>query len=104
MPNASDWHAVLDARSPGEFAEDRVPGAWSTPVLDDAERAEVGTEYAASPFSARVRGASLVAARLSEILAKPEIAALPRDAKILVYCWRRRPRRLDARRAVEIAL
>ena len=44
--------------------------------------------YASSPFAARVRGASLVAARLSAILGDPKVAALPRDARILVYCWR----------------
>ena len=34
---------VLDARSPAEFADDHLPGALNVPVLDDAERALVGT-------------------------------------------------------------
>lgn len=34
-----------DVRSPGEFAESSVPGAESMPLLDDAERSEVGTLY-----------------------------------------------------------
>ena len=46
VPNASHWDVVLDARSPSEFEEDRMLGALSTPVLDDEERAEVGTLYA----------------------------------------------------------
>jgi hypothetical protein len=33
----------IDVRSPGEFAEDHVPGAINLPVLDDAERVLVGT-------------------------------------------------------------
>ena len=36
---------IVDARSPGEFAEDHVPGAINLPVLTDAERHEVGTIY-----------------------------------------------------------
>ena len=61
VPNASHWDVVLDARSPSEFEDDRILGALSTPVLDDEERAEVGTLYASNSFQARVRGASLVA-------------------------------------------
>ena len=36
----------LDVRSPSEFADDHVPGAVSCPVLDDDERALVGTLHA----------------------------------------------------------
>ncbi|MDP0941533.1 rhodanese-like domain-containing protein, partial [Klebsiella quasipneumoniae] len=39
------YDAVIDVRSPGEFAEDHLPGAINLPVLDDAQRAEVGTLY-----------------------------------------------------------
>ncbi|MDR0775856.1 MAG: GDSL-type esterase/lipase family protein, partial [Azonexus sp.] len=36
---------IIDARSPAEFAEDHLPGARNCPVLDNAQRAEVGTLY-----------------------------------------------------------
>ena len=36
---------IIDARSPGEFTEDHIPGAINLPVLNDAERARVGTLY-----------------------------------------------------------
>ena len=56
------FSAVIDARSPAEFALDRLPGAVNWPSLDDAERAAVGTEYKqVSPFAARKRGAAIVA-------------------------------------------
>ena len=45
----------IDVRSPTEFAEDHVPLASNHPVLDDAERARIGTLYASSPFAARAR-------------------------------------------------
>src|SRR6185436_878687 len=36
---------VIDARSPAEYAEDHIPGALNAPVLDDEERALIGTIY-----------------------------------------------------------
>ena len=50
----ADFDAIIDARSPAEYAEDHIPGAISCPVLDDEERARVGTLYKqVSPFEAR---------------------------------------------------
>ena len=37
------YDTVIDCRSPAEYAEDHIPGAISAPVLDDSERATVGT-------------------------------------------------------------
>ena len=55
-----EFDAVIDARSPGEFAEDRLPGAINVPVLDDRERALVGTVYKQqSAFEAKRIGAPL---------------------------------------------
>ena len=63
-PGAFD--AVIDVRSPAEYAEDHIPGAVSCPVLDDAERARVGTLYKqVSPFQARKLGAALVARNIA---------------------------------------
>ena len=48
---------IIDVRAPAEFADDHLPGAISLPVLDDAERARVGTIYKqVSPFDARKLG------------------------------------------------
>ena len=32
------FDAIIDARSPSEFAEDHLPGAINCPVLDDEEQ------------------------------------------------------------------
>ena len=78
----------VDVRSPSEFAEDHIPGAINLPVLDDAERAQVGTMYAkVSAFDARKLGAAIVArniARIVETYARDK----PREWMPLVYCWR----------------
>jgi len=79
---------VVDVRSPGEFAEDHVSGAVNLPVLDDAQRAEVGRIYKqVSVFEARKRGAALVSANIGRFL-ETHFADKPRDYRPLVYCWR----------------
>ena len=79
---------ILDARSPGEFAADHVPGAVSLPVLDDAERAHVGTLHKQdSAFTAKKVGAALVSRNIARHL-ETHCADKPRDWRPLVYCWR----------------
>ncbi len=77
----------IDVRSPAEFAQDHIPAAANHPVLDDAERARIGTLYAASPFSARRRGAALVARNIAAML-ETAFGDCGRDWRPLVYCWR----------------
>lgn len=78
----------LDVRSPSEFADDHVPGALSFPVLDDEERARVGTLHAqASAFEAKKVGAALVSRHIATIL-ETVARDKPRDWAPLVYCWR----------------
>ena len=88
-PAARDgFDAIIDVRSPGEFALDHIPGAINLPVLDDEQRAAVGTEYVqGSKFLARRRGAVLVARNIAAHL---EGALSDRDGSFrpLVYCWR----------------
>lgn len=79
---------VIDVRSPGEFAEDHVPGAVNLPVLSDAERAQVGTVYVQqSRFTARRLGAAHVARNVAHHL-ETALADRPGGFRPLVYCWR----------------
>jgi tRNA 2-selenouridine synthase len=82
------FDAVIDARSPAEFAEDHLPGAMNAPVLDDEERALVGTVYKQqSAFEAKRIGAPLAARNIARVI-EERFAGKPRDWKPLVYCWR----------------
>lgn len=82
------FDTVIDARSPAEYAEDHLPGALSLPVLDDGERARVGTLYKqVSPFAARKLGAALVARNIGRHL-ETALADRPKGWRALVYCWR----------------
>ena len=66
---------IIDVRSPSEFFEDHISGAINLPVLNDVERAEIGTVYKqVSPFEARKRGAALVSRRIGE--KRPEAASV----------------------------
>lgn len=83
-----DFDEVIDVRSPAEFAEDHLPGAINCPVLDDAERARVGTIYKqVSPFEARKVGGALVARNIARHL-EAQFHDRPKSWKPLVYCWR----------------
>jgi tRNA 2-selenouridine synthase len=82
------FDAVIDVRSPAEFAEDHVPGAISLPVLSNEERARVGTIYKQdSPFAAKKVGAALVARNAAAHVEGP-LAAMNGAWRPLVYCWR----------------
>lgn len=84
----ADFDEVIDVRSPAEFAEDHVPGAINCPVLDDAERAAIGTLYKqVSSFDAKKRGAALVAKNIARHI-EQRFAAQGRNWRPLVYCWR----------------
>ena len=79
---------IIDVRSPSEFAEDHIPGAVNLPVLDDAERAQVGTVYVQdSRFKARRMGAALVARNVARHL-ETALADQPGSFQPLVHCWR----------------
>jgi tRNA 2-selenouridine synthase len=82
------FDTVIDCRSPAEYAEDHVPAAISAPVLDDAERAAIGTMYKQlSPFDAKKLGAALVARNVARHL-ETLFAGKGASWRPLVYCWR----------------
>ena len=83
-----DFDEVIDTRSPSEYAQDHVPGAINCPVLDDEERARVGTLYTqVSPFDAKKLGAALVSRNIARHI-ETRFAAHGREWRPLVYCWR----------------
>ena len=82
------FDAIIDVRSPAEYAEDHLPGAINCPVLDDAQRSEVGTLYTqVSPFAARKIGAAMVAENIARHL-RQSFLEQPKNWRPLIYCWR----------------
>src|SRR5882724_1558290 len=83
-----NFDAILDARTPAEYALDHIPGAVSAPVLDDAQRAEVGTLYKqVSAFEAKKLGAALVAQNVARHI-EQMFRGKDKNWRPLVYCWR----------------
>ncbi len=88
LPQLDAFDAIIDVRSPGEFAEDHIPGAINCPVLDDEQRIRIGTLYKqVSAFDAKKAGAALVAKNIGHVI-ETQFHDKPRDWKPLIYCWR----------------
>jgi tRNA 2-selenouridine synthase len=78
------FDAVIDARSPAEFAEDRLPGALNWPVLDNEQRRTVGTLYKqVLALEARKVGAAMVARKIAAHV-EPSVHDKPREWQPLV--------------------
>ncbi len=88
LSQLAEFDAIIDVRTPAEFAEDHLPGAINCPVLSNEERVIVGTLYQqVSPFEARKVGAVMVAKNIAQHL-ENTFHAYPKSWKPLVYCWR----------------
>ncbi|MGB7413451.1 MAG: tRNA 2-selenouridine(34) synthase MnmH [Thermosynechococcaceae cyanobacterium] len=88
QPWDETYSDIIDVRSQTEFAQDHIPGAINLPVLNNEQRAQVGTIYKQeSPFKARKLGAALVSENLAFHL-QHHFADKPKNYHPLVYCWR----------------
>ena len=81
------YRDIIDVRSPAEYANDHVCGARNFPVLDNAERKEIGLLYKASSFNAKKRGAAIVSGRIASYLER-HFHKQPESWEPLIYCWR----------------
>lgn len=80
---------LIDLRAPAEFARGAFPAAVNLPLLDDAQRAAVGTCYKARGQAAAIAlGESFLAgpARTQRVAEWREHIA--RHPGALLYCWR----------------
>ncbi len=88
LPQLDQFDAIIDVRSPSEYAEDHIPGAINCPVLNDEERIRIGTMYKqVNAFEAKKVGAALVARNIAHHI-DTAFSLQPREWKPLVYCWR----------------
>ncbi len=88
VDDIGQFAAIIDVRSPAEYALDHIPGAINCPVLDDEERRIVGTTYVqVSAFEARKIGGAMVARNIARHL-DTLFHHQPKEWRPLVYCWR----------------
>lgn len=79
--------AVIDVRSPKEFAHAHIPKAINIPLFDDEERAKVGTLYKQQGKDAAVLlGLEMVGPKLANFVKKSQEIAPSKE--VLVHCWR----------------
>ncbi|MFW6383219.1 MAG: tRNA 2-selenouridine(34) synthase MnmH [Nanoarchaeota archaeon] len=79
-------YLFVDTRSPAEFEEDHVPRSYNLPIFDDTERKNIGILYKADKQKAFDLGIDYYSKKLPGLV--KEIRKLPRNKKIIVYCWR----------------
>lgn len=83
----SSFDFIIDARSPREYAEDHLPGAINLPVVDDEEFAVVGTQHRTDTHRAYLIGVAASLRRIADHL-DTAVSHWPRNASILIYCFR----------------
>ncbi|MDR1702912.1 MAG: tRNA 2-selenouridine(34) synthase MnmH [Sporomusaceae bacterium] len=78
----------IDVRSPQEFAEGKIYGAVNVPLLNNEERALVGTIYRnEGGEKARDKGFAAIAPKLPDLV--KQIKAFSRQSNhLIIYCWR----------------
>lgn len=87
MLDFSAYELIIDARSPREYEEDRIPGALNLPVVNNEEYAEVGTLHRTSPHHAYLIGVEYSLRNIANALKLVAGRCQPRG-KVLVYCFR----------------
>lgn len=83
---------LVDVRSPSEFLQGHIPGAFNIPLFSDSERAEVGALYKLQGKESAIElGLKIVGPKLNEIsssIKKLLKGNLPHSPIIKLYCWR----------------
>jgi tRNA 2-selenouridine synthase len=78
---------VVDVRSPAEYAEGHISGAFNIPLFSNEERANVGTVYKQQGrLQAIELGLDIVGPKMSGFV--KEAQALASGGELLVHCWR----------------
>ena len=78
---------VLDVRSPGEYAQGRIPGAHNMPLFSDEERVAVGTVYKQVGQAEAIElGLKIVGPKIAHIFKETQRITGGLPAKI--HCWR----------------
>ncbi len=96
LPLIDDFHSIavesrplIDTRAPVEFAKGSFPGAVNLPLMNDAEREEVGTVYKQQGSAAAVAlGHRLVSGQVKEARVRAWVDFLKAHPDAYLFCWR----------------
>tara|TARA_Y100000034_G_C6830945_1_gene375049 strand:+ start:36 stop:1019 length:984 start_codon:yes stop_codon:yes gene_type:complete len=82
----TDDFVIIDTRSPAEYEETHIPGAYNIPLFTNEERAIVGTIFKKEGnMNAIKEGINIFSKKLPEMMKE---YFKHRNKKILIYCWR----------------
>ncbi|MCK5884434.1 MAG: tRNA 2-selenouridine(34) synthase MnmH [Bacteriovoracaceae bacterium] len=81
---------IIDVRSPGEFSQGHIPGAYNIPLFTDSEREEIGTIYKRKGKDKAVhRGLEIVGPKLASFVSESKkLLKRSGSEQVLVHCWR----------------
>jgi tRNA 2-selenouridine synthase len=79
-------HPVLDVRSPGEFKQAHIPGAYNLPLFNDEERKIVGTAYQQQDRATAIKiGLDYFGLKMRKMV--EEVESFHKKI-VLIHCWR----------------
>lgn len=82
-----DYSCIVDVRTPLEFAQAHIPGAYNLPLLSNIERVVVGTTYKKEGRQhAILKGLELTGSKWADFIREAE-QQFP-EKKIILHCWR----------------
>jgi tRNA 2-selenouridine synthase len=78
---------VIDVRSPGEFQQGHIPGAYNIPLFDNDERARVGTTYVKIGKDPAIELGKTIAGEKTDYYLDAIQPVAP-EKTMLLHCWR----------------
>lgn len=78
---------VIDVRSPGEFRQGHIPGAYNIPIFDNEERARVGTTYVKIGKEPAIELGKSIAGKKTEYYLEM-VREVTQGTQMLLHCWR----------------
>jgi len=86
LDNTADC-PLIDVRTPAEFSEGHIPGAFNIPLFTNEQRVEVGTLFKQQgPDAALMLGLDFVGPKMRSIAEAASKRAI--NGSIAVHCWR----------------
>ncbi|MCE3279094.1 MAG: tRNA 2-selenouridine(34) synthase MnmH [Bacteroidetes bacterium] len=83
----SEQHPVIDVRTPAEFEQGHIPGAYNIPIFSNEERKIIGTIYKQEGKQpAILKGLELVGPKLHEFIRAAN--NITNNGILLTHCWR----------------
>ena len=78
---------VIDVRSPAEFDNGHIPGAFNLPIFDNEERSLVGTLYKQKGREqAILAGLDIIGPKMSSLVTGSK--KISKNNEVLIHCWR----------------